>query len=112
MKAITSINRVNVVNNAVKFFENGIDFPTSLGKGVLLETLKKRMMSGEVCRFAYKKINGEIRIACGTLQEHAVKANIMGTGIPKRFYGMFAYIDLERMAWRGFREENFVGIIN
>lgn len=106
------ISTNNVAKNSVKFFKSGIDFPTSLGKGVLLETLKKRMMSGEVCRFAYKKLSGEVRVACGTLQEHAVKANIMGTGVPKRFYGIFVYLDLEKMSWRGFREENFVGIID
>jgi hypothetical protein len=37
---------------------------------------------------------------------------VVGTGIPKRFYGMFAYLDLEKMAWRGFIESNFVGIID
>jgi hypothetical protein len=40
-----------------------------------------------------------------------VDANVKGTGIPKRFYGMFAYLDLEKMAWRGFKEERFIGTI-
>ena len=111
MEALT-INAKNIVSNAIAFANHNIDMPTSISKGALLETLKKRMMRGEVVRFAYKKINGEIRIATGSLQKNAVEANIEGTGIPKRFYGMFAYLDLEKMAWRGFKVENFIGIID
>ena len=47
----------------------------------------------------------------GTLQLQAVNANTKGTGIPKRFFGMFVYLDLEKMAWRGFKEERFIGTI-
>ena len=107
-----SISSSNVVTNAVKFMSKHIDTPTSIGKGMLLETLKKRMMRGEVCRFAYMKKDGSIRIAVGTLQKQAVQANIEGTGIPKKYFGMFAYLDLEKMSWRGFKEENFIGIID
>jgi hypothetical protein len=45
------------------------------------------------------------------LQPQAVEANTSGHGIPKRFCGMFAYLDLEKMAWRGFKEERFIGTI-
>ena len=107
-----SINTNNVVMNAVQFITNNIDTPTSISKGMMMETLKKRMMSGEVCRFAYMKKDGTVRIAVGTLQKHAVEANVEGTGVPKRYYGMFAYLDLEKMAWRGFKETNFIGIID
>ena len=69
-------------------------------------------MRGEVVRFCYKKLNGEIRTAVGTLQTQAVQANVVGTGIPKKFYGMCAYIDLEKMAWRGFKEERIIGIVD
>lgn len=110
MKALV-INQNNIVKNAMTFVSNEADLPTAIGKGTLLETLKKRMMRGEVVRFCYRKINGEIRTAVGTLQENAVEANVVGTGIPKRFYGMFAYLDLEKMAWRGFKLENFIGIV-
>ena len=104
MKALT-LNTNSIVNNIVKVItkSEGIDSPTAISKGLILETLKKRMMRGEIVRFCYQKLNGEIRTAVGTLQAQAVQANIEGTGIPKRFYGMFAYIDLEKMAWRGFK---------
>lgn len=107
-----SISSSNVVANAVKFMANNIDTPTSIGKGMLMETLKKRMMRGEVVRFCYQKLDGSIRFAIGTLQSDAVKANINGNGIPKRFMGMFAYLDLEKMAWRGFKEERLIGIVD
>lgn len=112
MKALT-INTANIINNVAKVItkQNGVDTPTAIGKAVILETLKKRMMRGEVVRFCYQKLNGEIRTAVGTLQAQAVQANTEGTGIPKRFYGMFAYIDLEKMAWRGFKEERIIGIV-
>lgn len=84
---------------------------TATAKAIELETLKKRMMNGEVVRFAYLKLNGEVRIAVGTLQPQAVEANTVGIGVPKRFCGMFAYLDLEKMAWRGFKEERFIGTI-
>lgn len=108
-----AISTNNVINNTVMFAtKNREDAHTSLGKGILLTTLKARMMRGECVRFAYQKKNGETRVAVGTLQAQAVEANVNGNGIPKRFYGMFAYLDLEKMAWRGFKEENFIGILN
>lgn len=113
MKALT-ISTNSIVNNIAKVLTKTecIDTPTAISKGLILETLKKRMMRGEVVRFCYQKLNGEIRTAVGTLQQQAVQANIEGTGIPKRFYGMFAYLDLEKMAWRGFREEKIIGIVD
>lgn len=105
------LNQNEIVRYAVKNVANYMDTPTAVSKATELETLKKRMMRGEVVRFAYMKLNGEVRVALGTLQPNAVKANTVGTGIPKRFYGMFAYLDLEKMAWRGFKEERFIGTI-
>ena len=106
------INQNNIVKNAINYINHNVDVPTAISKGAMLETLKKRMMRGEVVRFCYRKLNNEIRTAVGTLQSNAVEANVVGTGIPKRFYGMFAYLDLEKMAWRGFKFENFIGIVD
>jgi hypothetical protein len=111
MKAI-EISTNNVLKQTIKCLGYSMDLPTSLGKGFMIETLKKRMMRGEVVRFCYQKLSGEIRYAIGTLQSDAVMANITGTGIPKRFYGMFAYIDLQKMQWRGFKEERLIGIVD
>ena len=111
MKAI-EINTDNVLKQTINCLGYSMDLPTSLGKGFMIETLKKRMMRGEVVRFCYQKLNGEIRYAVGTLQTDAVQSNVVGTGIPKRFYGMFAYIDCQKLAWRGFKEERLIGIVD
>ena len=112
MKKIQTISTNEVARYAVKnIVMNNVDMLTATSKGIQLEMLKKRMMRGECVRFAYMKLNGEVRIAVGTLQPQAVKANVVGTGIPKRYVGMFAYLDLERMEWRGFKEERFIGTI-
>ena len=102
MKAI-AMSETAIISNAKKNMNYGMDVLTATTKSAQMELLKKRMMRGEVVRFAYMKKDKSIRFAVGTLQENAVQANIAGTGIPKRFYGMFAYIDLEKMDWRGFR---------
>ena len=112
MKKIQNISTNEVARYAAKnIVMNNSDMLTATSKAVELETMKKRMMRGECVRFAYLKLNGEVRIAVGTLQPQAVKANTVGTGIPKRFYGMFVYLDLEKMDWRGFKEERFIGTI-
>ena len=112
MKQIAAISANEIVRFAVKnVVMNNSDMLTATSKGIELETMKKRMMRGEVVKFAYMKLNGEVRIAVGTLQPEAVKANVNGNGIPKKFYGMFAYLDLERMAWRGFKENRFIGTV-
>ena len=112
MKQIAAVSTSEIARYAVKnVVKNNIDVLTSISKATELEIMKKRMMRGEVVRFAYMKLNGEVRTAVGTLQPQAVEANVVGYGIPKRFYGMFAYLDLEKMAWRGFKEERFIGCI-
>lgn len=91
---------------------NGSDSLTATAKAMELATLKARMMRGECVKFAYVKLNGEVRIAVGTLQKDSVEASINGNGLPKRFYGMFVYQDLLcNLDWRGFKEERFIGII-
>ena len=112
MKQIATVSTSEIARYAAKnIVLNNVDMLTATSKGIALETMKKRMMRGEVVRFAYMKKDGSVRVAVGTLQPQAVKANVVGTGIPKKFYGMFAYLDLEKMAWRGFLEERFIGTI-
>ena len=112
MKQIATVSTSEIARYAAKnIVMNNVDMLTATSKGLALETMKKRMMRGECVRFAYMKLDGTIRIAVVTLQPQAVEANVKGTGIPKRFYGMFAYLDLEKMAWRGFKEERFIGTI-
>ena len=112
MKQIAPVSTSEIARYTVmNVVKNHVDMLTATSKGIALEVMKKRMMRGEVVRFAYMKLDGSVRVAVGTLQAQAVKANVVGTGIPKKFYGMFAYLDLEKMAWRGFKEERFIGTL-
>ena len=111
MKALT-INTNNIIVNTVKCVHNNMGIATAMGKGFMLETLKKRMMRGEVVRFCYQKLDGSIRFAVGTLQAEAVQSQIIGNGLPKRYFNMFVYIDLQKMAWRGFKPEKLIGIVD
>lgn len=112
MKQIAAVSTSEIARYTVKnIVKNNSDILTSISKATELEVMKKRMMRGEVVKFAYMKKDGSIRIAVGTLQADAVQANVKGTGIPKRYYGMFVYLDLEKMAFRGFKEERFIGTI-
>ncbi len=112
MKQMATVSANEIVRYTAKNIAmNNVDMITATSKGMALEAMKKRMMRGECVRFAYMKKDGSIRIAVGTLQPQAVEANTVGTGLPKRFYGMFAYLDLEKMDWRGFKEERFIGTI-
>ena len=112
MKQSIVISESNIVSDAARISQRS-DMPTSMSKAVELEVLRKRMMKGEVVRFLYLKAdNVTLRMAVGTLQKDSVKANVKGTGVPKRVYGQFAYIDTKKLAWRSFRISNFVGIID
>lgn len=112
MKQIAKISTREVARYTAKnIVMNNSDGLTAISKAVELETMKKRMMRGEVVRFAYMKKDGSVRIAVGTLQPQAVQANVVGTGIPKKYYGMFVYLDLTKMSWRGFLENRFIGTI-
>jgi hypothetical protein len=111
MKPIV-ISENNIIKDAVRFNQKS-DIATSITKSQELEVLRKRMMRGEVVRFCYLKADGvTLRVAVGTLQEDSVEANINGRGLPKRLYGQFAYLDTQRLAWRSFKIQNFVGIID
>ena len=112
MKPMAAVSTNEIVRYTAKHISmNHVDMLTATSKGFALEALKKRMMRGECVRFAYLKKDNTVRVAVGTLQQQAVEANVKGTGIPKRFHGMFVYLDLEKMSWRGFKEERFIGTI-
>jgi len=93
---------------------NGSDMLTATSKAVELAALKARLMRGEICKWVYKKVSGEIRVCTGTLYNDIVKSMTIGGHTPKKYYGQFAYIELfadGRMEWRSMRESNFVGTI-
>ena len=93
---------------------NGSDMLTATSKAVELATLKARLMRGEICKWVYRKVSGEIRVCTGTLFADCCKNLTVGGHTPKKAYGQFPYIEIfpdGTMAWRSFRESNFVGTI-
>ena len=93
---------------------NGSDTITAVAKSAELQALKSRLMRGEICKWAYKKVNGEIRICVGTLYNDMVKNMTVGGHTPKKYFGQFAYIEMfadGHMEWRRSRESNFIGCI-
>jgi hypothetical protein len=78
----------------------------------MLEQLKSRMLNGELVKFKYMKVDGTIRSAIGTLQADVVAVNTKANGNYRKPQGTFCYIDLECFAWRSFKEERLVEILN
>ena len=93
---------------------NGSDSITAIAKSAELQALKARLMRGEICKWAYKKVSGEIRVCVGTLYNDLVKNMIVGGNTPKKYFGQFAYIEIfsdGHCEWRSMREINFIGTI-
>jgi len=112
MKAL-KINKNEIISNTMKFATNqGMDIMTSFGKGLLIETLKKRMMNGEVVKFCFLKMDNTIRFATGTLELNSVNFNVNGLGQPKKIFNQFAFIDCQKLQWRSFRLDRIIGIID
>ena len=62
-----------------------------------------------VQEFKYTKVDGTERVARGTRNPDIVNehyATPKGTGVEKE--GVITYYDLDKEAWRSFREESFV----
>ena len=110
-----AVKTSEIVRYSVKnTLANHSDSLTATAKAVELATLKARLMRGEICKWAYKKVNGEIRVCVGTLFNDIVKSMVEGGNTPKKYFGQFAYIELfadGRMEWRSMRESNFIGTI-
>ena len=62
---------------------NGSDTITAVAKSAELQALKSRLLRGEICKWAYKKVNGEIRICVGILYNDMVKNMTVGGHTPK-----------------------------
>lgn len=77
-----------------------------------IKDFKKALHEG-VVEFKFIKVNGDERIARGTLHETAITED--GGSMPKGTMTVsdetIRYYDLNSKGWRSFRVENFIGII-
>lgn len=93
----------HVIFNATK-----CTFSMALKKAWSLYKLAKQMSKG-VVKFCYEKVNGTARIAYGTLANLHYTAS---TKAKKPSYLTMCYFDTEKNAFRSFKVENFIGIMN
>lgn len=107
----TAINNLSLLNRATNMVINGYDLTQSLQTSALIETLQFKLVNG-TAHFIYRKTNGELRQAFGTLLEKVVDRNINGRGYPRKLNGLQAYFDIEKQEWRSFKYENLITILN
>ncbi|NDW08470.1 SH3 beta-barrel fold-containing protein [Dysgonomonas sp. 520] len=107
----TDINNLALLNRATYMVINGYDLTQSLQTSALIETLQFKLMNG-TAHFLYRKKDGSIREAWGTLLERVVNNNTNGYGVPRKYYNCQAYFDIELQTWRSFKYENLITILD
>lgn len=106
----TTINNLALLSRATNMVMSGYDLTQSLQASALIETLQFKLVNG-TAHFIYRKTNGELREAWGTLLIKTIERNINGHGYPRRLDGLQVYFDIEEQGWRSFRYENFITIL-
>lgn len=107
----TAINNLALLSRATNMVINGYDLTQSLQTSAMIETLQFKLING-TAHFIYRKANGELREAWGTLLNKVVTKNINDYGEPRKYYNLQAYFDIEQQEWRSFKYENFIAILN
>lgn len=79
-------------------------------KALLIEEAKRQMRNG-VCHFIYKKKNGEVREAFGTLDKSVLNATLKGTGDSPETWGCCFYHDCIKGGARSFRWSNLIAVL-
>lgn len=75
-----------------------------------LKEFKEALKEGKVT-FTYKKVNGEVREALGTLNDKfsaTLESYKVKNENQKTTPGVIKYFDLNSDGWRSFKEENFI----
>lgn len=106
----TTVNNLQLLNRATNMVIKGYDLTQSLQTSVLIEALQFKLVNG-TAHFLYRKKDGSIRQAFGTLLERVADRNINGRGYHRKLDGLQAYFDIEEQEWRSFRYENLIAIL-
>ena len=109
MKA--TMNELAVLDRTRSMVIRGYNLGQSLQTSLGIEGLQFQLMNG-TAHFLYRKKDGSIREAFGTLLEKVVERNTNGLGYPKKYDGLVAYFDIEEQGWRSFRFENYITTLN
>lgn len=70
-----SINNIALLNRATNMVLRGYDLSQSLQISAMIEALQFKLING-IVHFIYRKVNGELREAHGTLLPKVVNNNI------------------------------------
>jgi len=100
--------RSEVFYRAYRLILTGITFSQALTKSWAIYRLQKNMRSS-VVEFRYKKIDGSIRQAFGTLIASVIDPLIKGTE-KKHNPTLVTYFDNQKQEFRCFKEENLITI--
>lgn len=106
----TTINNLALLNRVTNMVIKGYNLSQSLQTSAKIEALQLQLVNG-TAHFLYRKKDGSIREAFGTLLERVVERNINGCGYPRKLDGLQAYFDIEEQEWRSFRYENLITIL-
>ena len=79
-------------------------------KKVNLTELKEMLTKGTV-KFQYKKNDGTIRTAVGTLKSDLITKKPAGGQNKVKDAGYVTYFDLEKDWWRCFAESKLIGVV-
>ena len=78
-------------------------------KSQMIDLLKEKMKNG-VAHFVFKKKDGEVREAWGTICHNLMKANISGTGYSGDMVNTVKYWDVEKGGFSSLRFENLIQV--
>jgi hypothetical protein len=95
--------------HAIKSANPNLTFGTSLVKAWELYRLRKRM-GNEIVEFVYKKSDGTIRIANGTLNQYIAETKGTSTRKSYKQFNTMPYFDVEAKGWRAFKVSGLLNI--
>ena len=72
-----------------------------------IEILKERMCK-EIVHFSFRKSNGDVRDAHGTMMP-TMLPNVVGNGKPTPSHLML-YYDTDKQSWRSFKKDNLIKV--
>jgi len=81
-----------------------------MAKKVTIIELKEMLCKGQV-KFQYKKNDGSVRTAVGTLKSSLITKKPSGGVCNPREAGYTPYFDIEKDWWRCFAESKFIGVV-
>ena len=98
--------RTEVFLRAYRLTLTGRTFSESLKQSWAIYRLQKQMKTG-IVEFRFRKVDGTLRQAFGTLMENVINPLIKGTG-KKHSPTLVTYYDTQKAEFRCFKEENLI----